>query len=499
MADIVGVPCIEAGNLVSRAGVQVAVSTPLPSGGGASNPHVLLNDSAHRLHGHPLSAFDRTRTYDTFDGWNEASTPDCYTIEFPEPVSFTCIEMTMGFPFRDGGWWTSLGVETRAGTGDDWIPARDLTITPPYTFEDKRGERRPFETYVLSFASVRARSFRLIGRPGGLAQFTSLARVAAYERDLSRWNPLILREPPVPNIFRLIPPRTVWTLSENLARLTGLTIELPMMEYYLDQQRHQQFWQRTACNYHGEPELWFLYGQAIGWTAWNQLNATPMSVGIEHSAVPNVRTLFHDTLASAHAPIVVDDRVLGVMSTSYVILGDTFDWSWHRDWARQHNIPWRAYQAAVRRTLHMSRDQMEGAAALLGTIANTIVNLAHHLDRTQDDTDQRARRRHEIVRRAIDLMEQHLEAPITVAAVARAVNLNAPYFCTLFAEQTGLTPSEYLINLRLARAKEYLEHTTMSVADVCAALGYDPSYFSRLFKRHTGHAPGHYARLMRAR
>jgi len=499
MSDSLGVSRINGENLVLRAGVRVVTSIPLPSGGGASDPHVLLNDTAHRLHGYPLSAFDRKRTYDTFDGWNEASEPDRYTIEFPESVSFTCIEMTMGFPFRDGGWWTSLGVETRSEMDDAWTSVHALTITPPYTFEDKRGERRPFETYVLSFASVRARAFRITGRPGGLAQFTSLARLAAYERDFSRWNPLILREPPVPNIFRLIPPRTVWTLSEDLARLTGLTIELPMMEYYLDEQRHRQFWQRTARNYHGEPELWFLYGQAIGWTTWNEMNAAPMPAATEGSAHPCVRTLFHDTLASAHAPIVVDDRVLGVMSTSHVILDDAFDWTWHRDWARQHTIPWRAYQAAVKRTLHKSRDQMEGAAALLGTIANTIANLAHHLDRTQDGADGRARRRHDIVRRAIDLMEQHLEAPITVAAVARAVNLNAPYFCTLFTEQTGLTPSEYLINLRLTRAKEYLEHTTMSVADICAALGYDPSYFSRLFKRHTGHAPGHYARLMRAR
>jgi len=498
MVDDVRTPDVEGENLALRAGVRVTASISQPKGGGAHDPHVLLNDTAHRLHRSPLTAFDRKRTYDTFDGWNEASRPDCYRLEFPEPLSFTCIEMTMGFPFRDGGWWTSLRVETRAGVDDVWAPVHDLTITPSYPFEDKRGERRPFETYILSFTSVRAWAVRLTGLPGGLAQFTSLARLAVYDRDFSRWNPLMLREPPAPNIFRLIPPRTVWALSEDLARLTGLTIELPMMEYYLDEQRHAQFWQRTARNYHGEPELWFLYGQTIGWAAWNEVNTTSTLSVTEGGALPSVRTLFHDTLASAHAPVVVDDRVIAVMSTSHVILDDAFDWDWHRDWARQHNIPWRAYQAAIKRTLHMSRDQMEGAAALLGTISNTIANLAHHLDRTQDSADGRARRR-EIVRRAIDLMEQHLEAPISVADVARAVNLNAPYFCTVFTEHTGLTPSDYLINLRLTRAKDYLEHTTMSVADICATLGYDPSYFSRLFKRHTGHAPGQYARLMRAR
>jgi transcriptional regulator GlxA family with amidase domain len=59
----------------------------------------------------------------------------------------------------------------------------------------------------------------------------------------------------------------------------------------------------------------------------------------------------------------------------------------------------------------------------------------------------------------------------------------------VFRRHTGRSPNDFLIDLRLERAKEYLEHTEMSVMDVCIALGYTPSYFSRLFKRHTGQSP----------
>jgi transcriptional regulator GlxA family with amidase domain len=152
----------------------------------------------------------------------------------------------------------------------------------------------------------------------------------------------------------------------------------------------------------------------------------------------------------------------------------------------------------------MTLEQLEGAAALMGMIANTIANLAHHnrhlrseLDEARKAIGQRSQQRKELIRRAIDYMERNLETPVRVADVAREIALNPSYFCTVFAEATGHTPSDFLIELRIERAKEYLAHTQMSVMEVCVALGYSPSYFSRLFKRHTGYTPGQYALRLR--
>ena len=141
---------------------------------------------------------------------------------------------------------------------------------------------------------------------------------------------------------------------------------------------------------------------------------------------------------------------------------------------------------------------------LMGMLANNIVNLAHRnldlqraLDGANRSLDRRAQNRQQIVRQAIDFMQSNLENPIAVRDVAQAVALTPTYFGILFNELTGQTPREYLIGLRLERAKEYLAHTDMSIMDVCVALGYDPSYFSRLFKRRVGCTPVDYARQVR--
>jgi AraC-like DNA-binding protein len=494
-------------NLALKPGVQIRVSVPNSISCCARDPRVLLNEVAHRLDGHPLSDFAQSRTRDTYDGQNRATGPDWYAIEFPEPVTFDCIEMTTGFPYRDGGWWTSLAVEMRADDGDRWRQVEGLNVTPPYNTQDTRAGRRPYETYALTFTQVTAQAVRVIGRPGGLAQFTSLARLAVYNRDLSRWNPARLPEPPVPYFFRLIFPRTIWDLSDSLVRLTGLRIRFPFMEFYLDSDRQQKLWQTIRRNYEGEPELWFLVGETMGWDIWERREDIDCDGRPTDAQEPHVRITFHNTIATAVTPVRVENQVLGEMTTHPVVLAGQIDWDWHQRFAQEHGISWTEYRAAIERSPHMTRDQLEGAAALLGMIANVIASLAHrnlHLEYELSATrgargaaDERLLTRKDIVRQAIDFMERNLENPIGVAQIAQAVALSPSYFSTLFTQQTGHNPSEFLIDLRLERAKEYLAHTQMSVMDVCVALGYSPSYFSRVFKQRVGFTPGQYAQRLR--
>jgi AraC-like DNA-binding protein len=477
-------------NLALRSAAHIAVSVPHPTGGAARDPRVLLNETAHRLDGHPLTDFDQRRTYDTYDGQNRAAGPDWYALTFSDPVLVNCLEMTMGFAYRNGGWWTSLAVEAQDGDGH-WRPVEHLGITPPYQFEDSRGER-PYQTYALTFDAVTARGVRLIGQPGGLDQFTSLARIALYHRDLSRWRPApYLDATPVPELFRLISPQVVWDLSASLSKLTGLTINLPLMEFYLDADRYQQCWQAMRRTYQGEPELWFLIGETIGWDIWNTIDSEDDPGGARE---PHVRLSFHDSLAHAVAPVVVGGRVLGELISHAVIVRDRLDWSWHRQFARECRIPWATYRAAVRRSPQLTMEQLDGVATLMGLIANTIATLVYRLDRAHQDLERRSEGHKQIVRQAIDFMQEHLEEAIGVADIARAVALSPHYFSDLFAEQTGQSPSEFLINLRIERAKEYLTHTRMSPTEVSLVLGYSSSYFWRLFKRRTGSTPARYAR-----
>jgi AraC-like DNA-binding protein len=486
-------------NLARRPGVRITVSQPHPRGGGSRDPYVLFNETAHRLDRHPLSDFDRGKTtYDTYSGQTHRTGLDWYALEFPEPVTVNCVEMTMGYPHRDGGWWTSLDVEVRTESSDAWSSVAHLDIVPPYRIEDTPIGRRPFETYTLTFDTTDVHALRVIGKPGGCAPLTSLARLAVYQRDRSRWNPLLHASPPVPQVFRLIAPHVVFDLSESFAEVTGLAFGLPLMEYYLDAHRFERFWRRVSHNYLGEPDFSFLMGERMGWNTWNRLVEAPEAIHSPRATTtPYVHSAFHDTLADAVAPIVIDGQIVGEISTGLVLVKDRFDWSWHRRNAQQFDIPWGQCKAAIKRTPQMTLRQLQATAEFLGMIANTIANLAHRLDRAVDGVDRREQRRKQIVRRAIDYMETHLDARVTVADAARAVDLTLPYFSTLFTEETGRNPSDFLIGLRIERAKEYLAHTTLSVVQVADLLGYSsPSHFSRLFKKRTGCPPSYFMRSL---
>jgi AraC-like DNA-binding protein len=209
-------------------------------------------------------------------------------------------------------------------------------------------------------------------------------------------------------------------------------------------------------------------------------------------------------MANAVAPIVVEDQLLATLSTEQAMVRDQIDWEWHRRYANEIGIPWQTYQAALERSPHMTLEQMEGIAEMMGMIANNIAHLAHRnqmleneLRKAQSAAGQASHFARETIDRAIDFMQENLEEAISIRDVARQVSLNPCYFSTLFSGQMGCTPSEFLTRLRVERAKEYLRHTTMSVMDICVALDYNPSYFNRLFKKMTGQTPGGYARQAR--
>lgn len=65
-----------------------------------------------------------------------------------------------------------------------------------------------------------------------------------------------------------------------------------------------------------------------------------------------------------------------------------------------------------------------------------------------------------------------------------------------FKTATGLSIIDYVQNLRIEKAKELLETTTLTVEEISAACGYDnASFFRRLFRNRCGIAPADYRRL----
>ncbi|MBE7041889.1 MAG: helix-turn-helix domain-containing protein [Ruminococcaceae bacterium] len=74
------------------------------------------------------------------------------------------------------------------------------------------------------------------------------------------------------------------------------------------------------------------------------------------------------------------------------------------------------------------------------------------------------------------------------------------YFRTLFRKMYGITPTQYIIELRLNAAAELLSEGILSVGEVAEAVGFsDVYYFSKLFKKHFLSSPKNYKSVSRGR
>ncbi len=77
--------------------------------------------------------------------------------------------------------------------------------------------------------------------------------------------------------------------------------------------------------------------------------------------------------------------------------------------------------------------------------------------------------------------------------VAKAVNMSNSRFSTVFSQQSGQSFTEYLMYLRLNKAKELLRTTGLKSSQVAREAGYnDAHYFSYIFKKNTGLTPSEY-------
>jgi AraC-like DNA-binding protein len=81
---------------------------------------------------------------------------------------------------------------------------------------------------------------------------------------------------------------------------------------------------------------------------------------------------------------------------------------------------------------------------------------------------------------------------ISVSECAKRVCLSETHFRRLFKQNTGRSPKEFLISLKISKAKELLSHG-VSIKETAASVGWDDEfYFMRIFKKTSGITPGRF-------
>lgn len=99
-----------------------------------------------------------------------------------------------------------------------------------------------------------------------------------------------------------------------------------------------------------------------------------------------------------------------------------------------------------------------------------------------------------VVQQIMKYMESHYREKISLDQIAENMYLSPFYISKLFKSETGDTPINYLISLRMEKAKELLDRNpALSIQEAAAQVGYEDAYhFSKLFKKYYGLSPMYY-------
>lgn len=98
-----------------------------------------------------------------------------------------------------------------------------------------------------------------------------------------------------------------------------------------------------------------------------------------------------------------------------------------------------------------------------------------------------------IVTQSIRYMRDHIDQQLSVDFFAARFDYSVSRFSTLFKQQTGMPPIDYFIQMKMQKACQLLDLTTIKIKDVAANVGYpDAFYFNRIFNKVIGSSPSAY-------
>jgi two-component system response regulator YesN len=102
-----------------------------------------------------------------------------------------------------------------------------------------------------------------------------------------------------------------------------------------------------------------------------------------------------------------------------------------------------------------------------------------------------------VVSNVIKYIRQNYHQNISLESVAKHFYIDKSHLCKLFKKHTGQNFNDYLMQTRIAKAKELLNHPEYTVNSVAPLVGFsDYSYFGRVFKKMAGMTPSEYKKSL---
>ena len=98
-----------------------------------------------------------------------------------------------------------------------------------------------------------------------------------------------------------------------------------------------------------------------------------------------------------------------------------------------------------------------------------------------------------IISRSKEIISLNYMKKLSLDSVAEQVGMSPSYFSFIFSKETGQTFVAYLTDVRIEKAKELLESSSMKTSEIGFEVGYkEPHYFCSVFKKSVGCSPKEY-------
>jgi AraC family transcriptional regulator len=102
-------------------------------------------------------------------------------------------------------------------------------------------------------------------------------------------------------------------------------------------------------------------------------------------------------------------------------------------------------------------------------------------------------------RRAKELMNSQMDQGLSIARIASECSLSRSHFSRAFKKNTGVSPRDWFLQVRLDKAKGLLTDTDLTISQISLDCGFaDQSHFTRVFTRVLGVTPFTWRRSMPA-
>lgn len=196
-------------------------------------------------------------------------------------------------------------------------------------------------------------------------------------------------------------------------------------------------------------------------------------------------------LCETAVPVRVGENVIAFLQTGQVLLQRPDKVQFKHiaatllKWGAEVDL--KKLEEAYFNTRVLTPKQYEALIRLLGTFAEHLASCSRVLVLKGQEKDSPA------IARARSFIAEHADEELSLAAVARVVNMSATYFSEKFKEVAGINFVEFVARTRVEKARNLLLNPDRRVSEVAFEVGFQSlSQFNRSFRKIAGESPRDY-------